>query len=261
MINPNNIIANYQISRIHKNTGMQVLFLGNAIEPAIRETDSELEINGKIIPKENIKFWNHCNEYELISPKNIMLKTPLPVKKGLIKLSELTKDLENNNYTVISSLKENLSLVKDFAGSVHKIDYLKNRDMHKLLNTGSASIAIDIGVNPDTKEKEVLKFSTSPNFPESLGRRFEPSFDLPIFEQGNIDGFYYYIQPEANTDEITSEHVKEITKEIENKGYESFDLGSSPVEMAKEQVMMYKGRPYLIDPECARLPFAVRFRK
>ncbi len=253
MINPNYIVADYQNFRIHKNTAGQVLFRGSNCP--------DLVIQGITIPGYNFSDESYpgSKKPKLTGLKNISLTTPLPVKEGLNRLSELSGKLTNKKYSIYHTQKTMFGYMANFANSVDKIPSLRDRKLYKIVNNGLNTCVFDIGYNPNSGKKEVLKISNVPNYPvlpgyesltnnfKMLGRNFEPEFDMPIFDAGKIGGIYYYIQAEGTEEGVNIAIVNEVLKKIRKNGY------MATTDMDERQVRIYEGKAYLIDPECAFL--------
>ncbi|OGI03315.1 MAG: hypothetical protein A2Y25_07145 [Candidatus Melainabacteria bacterium GWF2_37_15] len=226
----------------------QVVFKGIKTSESYLPNKDEIVINGIIIPKSN---FNRFNKKEFQFFDDIRFLAPLSIKEGLIKLARLKDDLCNNSYECNSTYhKDMLKLIGDFSQVVEEEPRLKERKLTGIIDGGARTMVLNIGENPETGEAEVLKISDRPNHPKALGRRFEPSFDMPIGISDQKRGFYYYTQPKAETDGITMSHLEEVIKKIKKADYRTAkDL--ELIDTFKKQIGLYKGQPYLIDPECA----------
>lgn len=211
---------------------------------AFSSQEDLLEIKGVKIPKENF------DGKELKSLKGIKLPRELPLEAGLLELSAVKDGLCDKGYNIKMNQNNSFHAVNNFIYEVHKIPLLKNRNLVNVLGRGENSIKIDIGKNPKTKEDEVLKLSLFPNYPKALGRDVE-NFDLPIIDAGSKkpggeDKVHWCIQPKAKTEGIKFEHVQEMRRKIER-----FDYNAA--QISKNQLGFYKGKLFLLDPECAKV--------
>ncbi len=243
MIIPNNIVADYQFSRLYKDTGRKISFADNLAQSIFNDRNI-IEVDGIIIPESNFET-NYKGETWIASFKDVRAERPLPIKEGLKKIASLKRSFLARGYRISEVEKHILNNIADFAKVIDKSPYLRNRTFFKIINNGGDNVAVNIGYNQINKEYEVLKISREPNHPEVLGRIHERSFDLPVFSQGKINGLHYYIQPMAITEGITSEMVEEVRQKIEKKGYELAD------DFGAQQIGIYRERPYLLDPDCA----------
>lgn len=106
-----------------------------------------------------------------------------------------------------------------------------------LVGAGHSAIALK-------REKgNILKIARFNQFEFRYGPE---SFDAKIFEKGNANGYYYYIQEECCQDNLRQEHVEEMKKLIQESGYDVFDLSIQQIGLNKD------GKLCLIDSECAR---------
>lgn len=124
---------------------------------------------------------------------------------------------------------------------------LKNLNVLGLSGVGWSSMVFNIN------NKLVLKLSDSPCYPEKI----EP-FDLPLIAKGIIPlenkSVYYCINPKGENlydKKLRNQDVMKIIKMIRKKNHITTN-DISPKD--KKQIVMYKGKPYLCDYACARLP-------
>ena len=212
---------------------------------------NQIQIGDITIPKRSFLY----NGKEFNFFEGIKFSQPMPLKESLIELSELKHKLRDRSYGVGTIARVLCDFSKQFASKVDKIPYLQDRKFHEITGDGANSLVINIGNAPKIWGEEVLKISSCPNFPEALGRRFEPTFDLPVHDSGEINGSYYCVQPKAITEGITDEHFEELCERIEKAGYVVDDE-----EMCEAQIGLYKDpitgklKPFLLDPDCAVLP-------
>lgn len=162
----------------------------------------------------------------------VTLKKPLGLFKGLKTLTELNQ--------VTNVYNADKGLLESFAAEVKKTGLYKNRKLKGIVGAGSRSVALELD------NAEILKISLVRD--NCTARPYNELFDLPILDRGKVGNIWYYTQPKAETKGITSEHVVDIINKIKSCNYTPRDLQPQRVE----QVGLYKGKPYLLDRECAR---------
>ena len=232
----------------NKNNKALVSFQGLGKFSLFVRKKAEESVNGLAIPSGNI--YGQGKSKVLQSLKNINFYNLPSVKEGLNRLGELKNN--KNAFSEFDSVSElMLNVSEDFAKKVENILSLKNRKLVKIINNGSNSIVFQLDKNPLTQEEEILKISYKPNHPEVLGRNFEPSFDIPVLEKGKVRSdanktIYYCIHPKASGEGINDSHVNEVVDQIQKTGHEIQDMNP-------DQVMIYNGKPCLVDPECAKI--------
>lgn len=73
------------------------------------------------------------------------------------------------------------------------------------------------------------------------------NFDLPVEEQGFVGRLYYNVRPVV-TEEATLEEVLAVKAQIRKAGFKPTDDFK---DYQTHQTCKYKGKPYLLDAECA----------
>lgn len=168
----------------YRSIGKQIPFKG------IETSNTHKEVNGITIPLSNFKRLTNRRLGEPIILhylKDIKASKNLPLEEGLKRTSALkdyfTPDM---GYVIFYCANVELESMEKLSKHIKEIPYLKNREFVKILDNGCNSVVVDMGYNPARNEEEVLKIASVPNYPEALGRKNEPSFDLPVYEQGCI---------------------------------------------------------------------------
>lgn len=161
----------------------------------------------------------------------VNFKKPPKLLKGL---KEITEIKQKNH---IHNIPE--GLVESFIQELEKSGLYKGRKIKGIIGVGSKTAAFELD------NQEVLKIAFSNNL---TTRPHNSLFDLPVLDSGKIGDVYYYIQPKADRTSLTTEHVVDVINKIKFSGYTPRDLQSNRFD----QIGLYKGKPYLIDRECAR---------
>ena len=95
----------------------------------------------------------------------------------------------------------------------------------------------------------VLKMIKYNPFPD--GRKFEPSFDLPVLSDVySHKGYYMFVQEKADTDDIDSDALESVIERIETAGYEPYDIVGNEMQVGWSEI---KQDYMLLDTECARV--------
>lgn len=158
---------------------------------------------------------------------NIEFKKPLSLKEAFTGVKHLQDEYKIHKYGLATYGYAYKSFVENFS------EEFKDMKFTKYLGAGNRAFAFE------NEEGNVLKLSEYSHFP----------FDRPVedFDASvTIRGKCYYIHEKCSRENITQKHVDIMTKRIEEKGYEAFDMSVDQIGFDKN------GKLVLLDPECAR---------
>lgn len=135
--------------------------------------------------------------------------------------------------------------LNQFRNIVGQYEAFKALKVNGLVGLGEDSVVFNMG------NDRVLKLSQRPCYPEKIEK-----FDLPIIDQGYLENkntiIYYCISPKGDNfldGKMKRHDVIKIMSLIEKSGYKIKDILPSHYK----QIVMYKGKPYLCDYDCATL--------
>lgn len=136
--------------------------------------------------------------------------------------------------------------LSEYRSAIDQFEKFKALNIIGVAGLGEDSVVFKIG------NDKVLKLSKRPCYPEKTEK-----FDLPIIDKGYIENknktIYYCISPKGDNcfDGKMSRHdVINIIDLIEKSGYKTKDL----LPHYYKQIVLYRGKPYLCDYDCATLP-------
>ncbi len=183
----------------------------------------------KEISNSNIYFKYEIGVAKCI--KSINFKSPLNICEALSEIILIGKTRTEKFY--------NTKTITEFHNAVKKEDFKKDKKVIGA-EAGAETLALELD------NKTVLKLSYVPNYPDECRL-----FDLPVLEKGKIpnSATFYYIQPKADTENVTLQHLEEVIQDIENAGYNAIDLLLDEAYLS--QIGLYNGKAYLLDPDCA----------
>lgn len=135
--------------------------------------------------------------------------------------------------------------LNEFRNAVRQCERFKALKVTGVVGLGQDSVIFSVDNN------KVLRLSKVPCYPEKTEK-----FDLPIIDKGYIESknktIYYCISPKGDNylnGKIKSHDVMNIIDLIEKSGYKTKDL----LPNYYKQIVIYRGRPYLCDYDCATL--------
>lgn len=179
---------------------------------------------------------SHGSSGEMEADRKIVPKLDFNRNTGLDEALDLASEIAKLGGHDLAKYKE----------VIQQSDRFKDLKVNGVAGIGQESIIFDIDNN------SALKLSMWPCYPQK-----PEEFDLPIIEKGCIQSrakrLYYCITPKAKNNfdgKIKREDVVKIMNMIEGGGYKTNDICPEHYK----QIVIYQGKPYLCDYDCARLP-------
>lgn len=167
----------------------------------------------------------------------IKFKEPLFMTKALINIRQIFDN-------IFSSSPEKMNELDVVWRFIKNNRQFKDKKSSGIFMPGRTSIAVEM------TNGEVLKLSRRNPF---HAREHSSDFDLPLlsaiekYTENGVD-YYAYIQARADMSATKETHVKEVIKKIRQNGFCPDDIWPKRTD----QVGIYKGKPYLVDSECAK---------
>lgn len=182
-----------------------------------------------------IVYFNEAgNSNEILK---IKYKQPVPIMGGMINAIKILDHLFERTPFKFKEFEILWRFLK-------KNPHYKEKKMTGFCMPGYSSLAVELA------DKEVMKLSRRNPL---ASRPHVPELDIPFVT--NVETFkdkgvyyYFYIQKKADMNSTTQEHVKQVIKKIIKSNYSPFDIYPSRTD----QVGIYRGKPYLVDTECAQ---------
>lgn len=251
-----NLISKYSYKQNAGNTKKLIktsCFFNNPLKPLERDTvsftSSMFQRNGRKYYLE--KGLPNNNSYKLIyyedvgrrmnekgrlpyPPDNIEFSKPVDMNDGL---DICEKYLFDCNECYMKD-RDQFSILKEF---IEKTGNFKNEKISSMMDAMNTTLVLDIG------DDRVLKMTKHEPF--ANGRKFEPSFDIPLFsEVYKYKDYYIFTQEKADTDLIEEEDLEDVIKRIKECGYRPFDIKGDTSQIGWSEIMQ---NYMLIDSECA----------
>lgn len=198
------------------------------------QTDLPNDNSYKIIYYEDVGYQIKPDGKLPYAPYHIEFAKPIEMEQGLDICERYLFDCDEcymKDRDQISTLKEFMSETGVF----------KNEKLSSMIDAMNNTLVLDIGDN------RVLKMTTHEPFVN--GRKFEPSFDIPLLSDiYKYKDYYIFIQEKAETDLIEDEDLDSVIQRIEDAGYKPFDIKGNTSQIGWSELM----QDYmLIDSECA----------
>ena len=169
-------------------------------------------------------------------PNHVQFKKPIDLSKGLDVCEQHMYGFEEWELKD----KEQIKILKEF---IQTCDELKDEKLVSLMDAMNSTIVLELEGN------RVLKMIKYNPFPD--GRKFEPSFDLPVLSDVySHKGYYMFVQEKADTDDIDSEALDSVIERIEAAGYEPYDIIGNEMQVGWSEI---KQDYMLLDTECAKV--------
>lgn len=167
-------------------------------------------------------------------PSHIEFKKPIDMQTGL----EICKQhlLGYNDWSLYDG--NQIDVLKNFLLNCKE---LKDEKMVSSLDMIHNTIVLEL------EDNRVLKMVKYNPFPE--GRKFEPSFDLPVLSDVyNCGDYYVFVQEKADTDDVDMDALESVMNRIVDAGYELYDIEGNETQVGWSEIM----QDYmLLDTECA----------
>ena len=142
--------------------------------------------------------------------------------------------------------------LQEMAFDISSSEFLRDLKVKKLVGLGAFAFAFE------TDDGKILKITNGNHFPN---RRKPDFFDVPIIQQGKACRTYYYIEDKLSQDDLSQDELKNLVKQIEERGYSLRDIyyttldGECLNKIKPEQFGRAKdGKIYLLDAGCAFPP-------
>lgn len=137
--------------------------------------------------------------------------------------------------------EKQFDILKDFVSNCPE---LKNEKLVSCMDAAFNTIVLELEGN------RVLKMVKYNPFPE--GRKFEPSFDLPILSNVYKCGDYYaFVQEKAEVHYMEDDtELNSVIERIKKAGYEPFDIEGNDTQIGWSEI---KQDYMLLDTECAKV--------
>lgn len=198
------------------------------------------------------EFFN-CISSSILKKHNelaeVIFKTPISPYRAIWALA---KSSDPNVSQALFHKMHTPDELEEMAFDISASDFLRDIKVKKLIGLGAYAFAFE------TEDGKILKITNGNHF---HNKRKPDFFDIPIIHQGRMCRTYYYLEDKLSQDDLTQEELKNLVKQIEEKGYILRDVyyssryGEISDKVKPEQFGRAKdGKIYLLDAGCVFPP-------